>query len=190
MEESGRTHLLINLLTGSRLVVAVGVAVLTPWSRAEQGWALIASTLLVLLIEGSDLADGYLARRLDAVTQFGKLFDPYTDSISRLTVYWSLAVAGRCLVFVPLLIAARDISVSYIRILLTRQGREVAARWWGKLKAIVLGVAAVALMSGPLWWGQARGALVWTLSFLVVFVVVGSAAAYAALALRRPGGPE
>jgi len=190
MEESNRPHLLINLLTGSRLALAVGVAALTPWSKSEQPWALVAVTVLVLLIEGSDLADGYLARLHNAVSQFGKLFDPYTDSLSRLTVYWSLTVAGRCLVFVPLVMAARDISVSYIRILLTRQGRDVSARWWGKLKAIIQGVSALVLVSGPLLWGDAREPLVWALSFLVVLATVGSAAAYAHLALTPAAEQE
>ncbi|MFO7958836.1 MAG: CDP-alcohol phosphatidyltransferase family protein [Candidatus Brocadiia bacterium] len=190
MPESNRTHLLINLLTGSRLGLALAVAVLTPWSADQRAWAVIAATMLVLLIEGSDLADGYLARRHDVVSHFGKLFDPYTDSLSRLTVYWSLAVAGRCLVFVPLIMAARDISVSYIRILLTRQGRDVSARWWGKLKAIIQGVSALVLISGPLWWGEGGAAIVWTLSFLVVLVTLGSAAAYARLALTPPSPDE
>jgi len=177
MTEPRRPPILITMLTGSRLVLALGVAILTVWS-GQMTWAIVASTLLVAAIELSDLADGYLARRQNAVSQFGKLFDPYSDSLSRLTVYWSLAVVGRCLAFVPLLMALRDITVSYARILMTRQGKDVAARWAGKLKAVVQGICALLLMAGPLYWGSAGKPIIWTLSFLVAAATANSVLSY------------
>ncbi|MGD2174338.1 MAG: CDP-alcohol phosphatidyltransferase family protein [Candidatus Brocadiaceae bacterium] len=184
-EQTDRPPMLVTIVTGSRLVLALGVAVLTRWSGTET-WAVVLATSLVLLIEISDLADGYLARRNRAVSQFGKLFDPYTDSLSRITVYWSLAVTGRCLAFVPLIMAIRDITVGYTRILLTRKGKDVAARWWGKAKAVTQGTCALLLMSGPMWWGDAGPAIIYALSFLVVAATLGSAVLYARVALRRP----
>ncbi len=183
MTQSRRPPLALTLLTGSRLVFALGIVVLAPWAD-ERIWAIVLATALVGAIELSDLLDGHLARMHDAVTGFGKLFDPYTDSLSRLAVYWSLAVVGRCLAFVPLVMAARDISVAYIRLQLTRQGGDVAARWWGKLKAIVHGAGGLVLMSGPLWWNGAGPALIWVVSLLAVFITVLSAVLYAVLAFR------
>jgi CDP-diacylglycerol--glycerol-3-phosphate 3-phosphatidyltransferase len=139
----------LNVLTGTRLLFAGGVAVLTIWSR-DRTWAILASTALIAGIELTDFLDGYLARKHGLVSTFGKMFDPYSDSISRLTVYWSLAVIGRCLAVVPLIMAIRDVTVTYSRILLTRQGRDVSARHTGKLKALVQGFCAFPLMLGPL----------------------------------------
>jgi CDP-diacylglycerol--glycerol-3-phosphate 3-phosphatidyltransferase len=179
----------VNSVTGSRLFLAIGVAVLTPWLR-EGLWAIILATALVVLVEITDLIDGYLARLHDVVSDWGKMFDPYSDSIARLTIYWSLAVAGRCWVVLPLVMAVRDVTVGYARILMTRQGQSVAARYTGKLKALVQGAGALVLVSGPLWWGDPHGTLraivVHATSGLVLVITGGSMIDYAAAAFRRP----
>jgi CDP-diacylglycerol--glycerol-3-phosphate 3-phosphatidyltransferase len=173
----------INLVTGSRLVLALPVAVLTIWSR-DRDWAVIASTGLVLAIELSDLLDGYLARRHGAVSPWGKVFDPYADSVSRLIVYWSLAMVGRCLAFVPLVMAIRDVTVGYARMFMMRRGEDVSARYTGKLKAMVQGVSALVLMCGPLYWGTWGDHVVYGLSFLVAAVTLASMVDYGRAALR------
>ena len=190
VSHSQRTFL-VNAVTGSRLVLAVGVAALTPWARDER-WAIIIATALVLLVELTDLVDGYLARRHGVVSDWGKMFDPYSDSIARLTIYWSLAVVSRCWVVLPLVMAVRDVTVGYARILMTRQGQSVAARYTGKLKAFVQGAGALVLISGPLWWGSPQGtvrAVVFhTVSALVLAITATSMFDYAAAAFRRPKG--
>ena len=181
--------ILVNLVTGSRVGLAVAVAALSPWSR-EARWAIIAATALVVLVELTDLADGYLARLHGVVSEWGKMFDPYSDSIARLTIYWSLAVIGRCWVFLPLLMAVRDVTVSYARILMTRQGQSVAARWTGKLKAWVQGVGALVLISGPLWWGGAGPAVIHAASACVLLITAASMVDYSAAALHKSEGDE
>ncbi|NLW50962.1 MAG: CDP-alcohol phosphatidyltransferase family protein [Candidatus Brocadiaceae bacterium] len=174
---------LVNLLTGSRLALAVPVAVLTLWSR-DRSWAIVASTILIIAIEVSDLADGYAARRSRTVSKFGKLFDPYADSVSRLVVYWSLAMIGRCLAFVPLVMAVRDVTVSYSRIVMTERGGDVSARRTGKLKALVQGTCGAVLMAGPLYWGRWEQTFVIGLSSAVVAITVLSMLDYGRAALR------
>jgi CDP-diacylglycerol--glycerol-3-phosphate 3-phosphatidyltransferase len=183
MVSQRQRSMLVNLVTGSRLGLAVAVAALSPWSR-EARWAIVAATVLVALVEVTDLADGYLARLHGVVSEWGKLFDPYSDSIARLTIYWSLAVIGRCWVFLPLVMAVRDITVSYARILMTRRGQDVAARSTGKLKAWVQGLGALVLISGPLWWGGAGTAVVHAASACVLLITAASMVDYAAAALR------
>jgi CDP-diacylglycerol--glycerol-3-phosphate 3-phosphatidyltransferase len=193
MNRSGRGVVLINLLTGSRLLLAALVVLLTPWlgvtneGTAAAAWALWLALGLVGMIEISDLADGQLARRHNVVTGFGKLFDPYADSVSRLMVYWALAVAGRCLAIVPLVMAVRDVSVTYVRIVLTRRGRDGSARLSGKLKALVQGTVAPILMAGPLvpGWGQIGAWVIATGSVAVIGVTVASLVDYGLAALRE-----
>jgi CDP-diacylglycerol--glycerol-3-phosphate 3-phosphatidyltransferase len=175
--------LLVNVVTGSRVVLAIGVAALSPWSK-DARWAILVVTGLVVLVELTDLVDGYLARLHGVVSEWGKMFDPYSDSVARLTIYWSLAVIGRCWVFLPLVMAVRDVTVSYARILLTRQGRSVAARWTGKLKAWVQGVGALLLISGPLWWGGAGLVTIYAVSACVLLITAASMVDYAAAALK------
>ena len=145
MERERQQWILVTVLTGSRLGLAAGVGVLALWSDS-QAWAVVASLLLLGLVELSDALDGFLARRWGAVSDFGKMFDPYCDSVSRLIIYWSLAVAGHVWVVVPLVMAVRDVTVSYSRIIMTRRGIDVSARLTGKLKAVVQGACAPILL--------------------------------------------
>lgn len=133
---------------------------------------------LLLVIEVTDLADGYIARREGAVTEFGAMLDPYADSIARLIVYWALAVGDLVLVFVPLVMALRDVTVAYSRIALARSGRSVAANWSGKIKAIIQGGAAFVLLFAP---ALAPLVSTWptpTVSWIVALVTAASAVQY------------
>jgi len=172
--------------------MAVPVAALVPWS-VHESWATAASLVLIVAIEVSDMLDGALARKINSTSQFGKVFDPYADSISRLIVYWSLAVLGRCLSFVPLVMAIRDVTVAYSRMVMMRRRMDVSARYTGKLKAVVQGVCALLLMAGPLYWSpQYARAVIITLSSAVMLVTVASMIDYGMAALkasRAPGRP-
>jgi CDP-diacylglycerol--glycerol-3-phosphate 3-phosphatidyltransferase len=176
--------LLINIVTGSRLVMALPVAALVPWS-AHEAWAMAASLVLILSIEVSDIVDGALARKINSTSQFGKVFDPYADSISRLIIYWSLAVLSRCLYFVPLVMAIRDVTVAYARMVMMRRGMDVSARYTGKLKAVVQGICAFLLMAGPLYWRDYQQVVVITLSSAVIIVTVASMIDYGVAALKE-----
>ena len=67
-----------NVLTVLRIImVPLFVAVLF-WQPANQGWRFTASGIFVAAML-TDLADGYIARRYDLITDFGKLWDPIAD---------------------------------------------------------------------------------------------------------------
>lgn len=106
-------------------------------------WAVVG---LLLAVEITDMSDGILARRWGVVSRFGELLDPYCDSVSRLITYFGLAAGGLAPWWLLLVMALRDVSVSYIRIKCILDGRKVAARLSGKLKAIVQGTAASVLV--------------------------------------------
>lgn len=110
-------------------------------------WGLAA---LLLAGEVTDALDGLLARRWDVKSEFGAMLDPYADSVSRIIVYWALSQVGLALAAVPLVMALRDITVAYCRIMLARSGRSVSANWSGKVKAVVQCVGAFCLLLCPL----------------------------------------
>lgn len=115
------------------------------------GLTLVAQpyALLVLMgiVELSDLLDGYLARRLNQVSNLGKLLDPMADSISRLSVFFSFTQG---VVALPLLLVFaffyRDALVSTLRTVCALRGFALAARKSGKLKAVIQGVVAFAIL--------------------------------------------
>lgn len=106
--------------------------------------ARILALAIALVVEITDLMDGIIARRYHAITAFGKLVDPLADSVSRFTIFLSFLMEpfvqqARWPVFFVLVLFLRDIAVAYVRTCAATQGRVLAARLSGKLKAVVQG---------------------------------------------------
>jgi CDP-diacylglycerol--glycerol-3-phosphate 3-phosphatidyltransferase len=175
-------------VTAARIPLAAAAAVLLAHAAAASP-AAWAALLLLLAAETTDMLDGLLARRLGVAGRFGELFDPYCDSVSRLVAYSGLAWGGLCPWWVVLVMAVRDVSVSYVRILCVHQGRQVSARPSGKLKAVVQGAAAVglALTLAVGAWARADGieSVRLAVAWLVAGVTAWSAGDYFAAAVRR-----
>ena len=172
-----RRAILVNAVTLARVPLAIVFAV-TFLCMTPSPARIVVALILLAAIELTDMLDGVLARRLAVVSETGATLDPYADSVSRLVVYWALAVAGVALAAVPLVMALRDVTVAYCRVRLARQGRTVAANPSGKVKAVVQGTAALLLAAGPL-YHPVTGA--WTnaaLSWIVIVVTAWSAVAY------------
>jgi CDP-diacylglycerol--glycerol-3-phosphate 3-phosphatidyltransferase len=174
-----RARTLVLALTAARIPLAFGFAFL--YWLAGPSWSRVAVAFVVLLaMELSDAFDGYAARRLGVVSEWGAMLDPYADSFSRLVVFWTLASAGHALWLTVLVMALRDVTVSYCRVTLTRFGRTVKAKASGKVKAIVQAVVAHVLVLGPVYepftgrWAYAA------LSWLVILVTAASAVEYVA----------
>ena len=84
----------------------------------------------------SDWLDGYLARKLNLVTNFGKLIDPLADKILTSSAFLFLAAheAHLCPVWAAILILGREFLVTGLRQLAVEQGKVIAADWSGKWK--------------------------------------------------------
>lgn len=110
--------------------------------------------VLALAISGlTDLFDGYIARRLDQVTNLGKILDPLADKLTQLTVVISVAIKLRSM---PLAAALMIFVVKELLMLLgglfllRRHITIQGSKWYGKVATAVFYVvmAAVALFDG------------------------------------------
>ena len=93
---------------------------------------------LVIFIVASltDMLDGYLARKNNLVTDFGKFLDPLADKMlvtSALICFIELKVAPAIVV---VLIIFREFMVTSIRLVASGSGEVIAASIWGKLKTV------------------------------------------------------
>lgn len=95
----------------------------------------------------TDWLDGHLARKNDAVTDFGKFLDPLADKIlvtGAIIAFVSLGFAGPIPV---ILIVARDFMVSAIRLsAVSADGKVIAANWWGKVKTALQMIVIIAVL--------------------------------------------
>jgi CDP-diacylglycerol--glycerol-3-phosphate 3-phosphatidyltransferase len=134
-------------ITVSRLLgVPLLLVLLQSPSPAQRWWA----AGIFLVAAGTDWLDGYLARRLDQVTDLGKFLDPLVDKLLVLAPLLMLIELGQVPAWGVFLIVAREITISGWRVNPALQGGAVpGANLWGKAKTVVQ-IAAIALLIAPL----------------------------------------
>lgn len=98
--------------------------------------------IIFALVELSDVLDGAVARRGDAVSDIGKLMDPFADVISKVTYFVCLLVAGIVPVWFALIVLYREFGILFIRMILYRDGVALGARVAGKLKTWFYAITA------------------------------------------------
>ncbi len=99
----------------------------------------VAAGLFVLAIS-TDWVDGYLARRYDIVSDFGKLWDPIADKLLTGAGFLGLAILGEVPWWIVIVILVREWAITIHRFTLVHE-HVVAAAWMGKIKTVVQGVA-------------------------------------------------
>ena len=99
----------------------------------------VAGALFVLAIS-TDWVDGYLARRYDIVSDFGKLWDPIADKLLTGAGFLGLAVLGEVGWWIVIIILVREWGITIHRFTIVHE-QVVAAAWMGKVKTVVQGVA-------------------------------------------------
>jgi CDP-diacylglycerol--glycerol-3-phosphate 3-phosphatidyltransferase len=140
-----------NVLTLLR-IVAVPVLVVVLLGAIPGGDAVAAAVFALAAI--SDGLDGYIARRQESVTTFGKLMDPLADKLLIVAALISLVSLDRLAAWVAMVIIAREIAVTGLRSLAAERGVVIAASWLGKVKTALQVAAVFALIvanPAPAW---------------------------------------
>jgi CDP-diacylglycerol--glycerol-3-phosphate 3-phosphatidyltransferase len=159
-----------NVLTLLR-ILAVPVIVVALLGETPNGDALAAGVFALAAL--TDGLDGYIARRRDDVTTFGKLVDPLADKLLIVAALVSLVSLGRLAAWVAMVIIARELAVTGLRAVAVEQGVVISASWLGKLKTMLQVASVFALIiwnPSPTW--------VDVLVYLAVGVTVISGADY------------
>jgi CDP-diacylglycerol--glycerol-3-phosphate 3-phosphatidyltransferase len=124
---------LADKVTASRLVFAPSFFAVYLFGR--EPWTVPALWALFFIAEITDLIDGKVARKRREVSDFGKLFDPFADTLVWLTFFLCF-VADRILpAFIFLIILYREFAILFLRNLMLRKGIAMGARRGGKIKA-------------------------------------------------------
>ena len=106
---------------------------------------------LFLIASVTDFLDGYIARKYNLVTDFGKVMDAIADKILVNGVLILLACSDKIPVLIPVIIITRDIIVDSIKMASGNKGHVVAASWAGKIKTVcmMIGVSLVFFSNLP-----------------------------------------
>lgn len=114
--------------------------------------SLINILVLILFCAASftDFLDGYLARKHNLVTTFGKFADPIADKLLVTTMFILFAAQGIIPVVPVLIMVARDTIVDGIRMIASTNGIVMAAGYLGKLKTVVQMLAVITILMNNL----------------------------------------
>lgn len=171
-----------NALTALRILLVPVFGWMLLAHPDEPGWRLAtAGTFIAAIL--TDLLDGYLARKHNLVTPFGKLADPIADKALTGMAFVGLSIIDELSWWVTITILVREWGITVMRFFVLRYGVMAAGRG-GKIKT-VLQSAAVSLYLLPLPPGAHVIAVVVMLAALVVTVVTGLDYVRDAVRLRR-----
>lgn len=103
----------------------------------------ILAGILFIIASITDFLDGYIARKKNLITNFGKLVDAIADKILVNSVLIILSAQGFIHPIIPVIIIIRDSIVNSIKMLAASNGKVVAAINLGKVKTACLMVGIV-----------------------------------------------
>ena len=173
-----------NALTAFRCVLVPVFAWMLLAHPQEVGWRIATAVVFALAIL-TDSIDGYLARKYDIVTKFGKLADPIADKALTGMAFLGLSIIGELPWWVTAVILVREWGITALRFVMLRYG-VMAANRGDKIKTVLQAVALILYLlplpgTGPLHWF----AVIVMAAAFVVTVVTGLDYIREAVKLRR-----
>ena len=122
-----------NKLTIARMIIVpfLVIFLLTGWGGEANRY--ISLTLFVVA-SVTDWFDGYLARKNNLVTNFGKFMDPLADKLLVCSAMIFMIDLKRLPAWFVIIIIAREFIISGFRLIAAENGIVIAANYWGKFK--------------------------------------------------------
>jgi len=106
-------------------------------------WQIPVLWVIFTVAELTDLWDGNMARKRNEVSDFGKLFDPFADTILQITLFFCFVVDRILPVMGLLLVLYREFGILFVRNLMQKKGISMGARMSGKIKTVSYITAAI-----------------------------------------------
>ncbi len=133
-----------NVLTIIRLfLVPVFIFV---YSASGDIAARISAAAIFLIASATDVLDGYIARKYNKITDFGKLADPVADKMMQLSVIGCLAMNNRISMWILALFAFKEIVLILGGLNLLKEKFVVQSKWSGKIATVVLFVCLMVII--------------------------------------------
>ena len=103
--------------------------------------------IIFIIASITDHYDGYLARKNNQITTFGKFLDPIADKILVVTTILLLTERGTLPAWIPIITIFREFLVSGYRLVEAKEaGNVVAANIWGKIKTVTQMIAIMLML--------------------------------------------
>lgn len=102
------------------------------------------TAFIILTISGlTDVLDGYIARKFNFITNFGKLIDPLADKTTQISILTTLAFKNIVPIWIILIIFLKELVLIAGASFLYGKELVVSSRWYGKLATVLFYIAIV-----------------------------------------------
>ncbi len=113
------------------------------------------ATIIVLTISGlTDILDGYIARRFNFITDFGKLIDPLADKATQIALLGTLAIEKIIPIWILLIVIFKEFIMIAGASFLYGKELVVSSKWYGKLATVLFYIALVCSLFIQYWNGS------------------------------------
>ena len=112
------------------------------------------ATIIVLTISGlTDILDGYIARRFNFISDFGKLVDPLADKATQIALIGTLAIQKIIPIWILIIVLFKEFLMVAGASFLYGKELVVSSKWYGKLATVLFYIALVCSLFIQYWNG-------------------------------------
>lgn len=125
-----------NILCYIRLLLIPVFVIL--YIKAETQSEYFRAAFIVLIASFTDFLDGFIARKFNMVTEFGKLLDPVADKLMQFALLFVLLVKTNYIYILVIIFLIKEITMAILGYVFLKKGKKLdGAKWFGKVSTAV-----------------------------------------------------
>lgn len=161
------------ILTIPNIISFVRILIIIPFIISFVGRHYYVAAIMIALSGLSDMFDGMIARKLNQITELGKILDPIADKLTLLAVILCIGtLVPKIVPLVAVLVLKDVLMLSGGAYLIKRNIKPPAAKWYGKLATVVFYISMATIVALEIATGSASDFAVLTTVIMLITTAV------------------